>query len=622
MVTDGQPRGRPWLLAPLLVVVTFVTYEPVWHAGFIWDDDDYVTSNITLRSLDGLRRIWFQLPATTQYYPLTHTTFWLEYHLWGLNPLGYHVVNVSLHALNAVLLWLVLRKLRVAGAWFAAAIFALHPVQVESVAWITERKNLLSGFFCLSALLAFLRFRPLSASATATAGDWRFYGLLFLGALLSKTAVCCLPVVIVLLMWWKLDHVRKRDVLALIPWFVASLTLGLITVLVESRLPNAGPTDWGLSVVHRGLLAGRALWFYAGKVFWPYPLTFVYPHWKVDASAAWQYLFPLAALAVPIALWSSRRRIGKGALAAVLCFAAMLLPVLGFLNIYFFRYSYVADHFQYLACIGLIALAVSAGAMMAQQHGHRGRGLGTLAAGVVLAVLAVSAWRRAHVYRDLETLWRDTLAKNPNCWLAHNNLGLVLSELGKREEAVRHWKAAAQIEPDYAEAHYNLGLALTQLGKPEEAIAQYQEALRVNPEHARARNNLGVALIKLGKTREAIKQFEQALQIEPNYPEAQNNLAWLLATLAPAEGGNPARAVTLAQSACEPGGHPVAQYLDTLAAAYAAVGRFNDAVTTAEQAIELAHCAGQPQTVKDIETHLESYRAGHPYRPSAEMSKP
>ncbi|HUI06610.1 MAG TPA: tetratricopeptide repeat protein [Verrucomicrobiae bacterium] len=528
--------NKPWRSAgagaALILVLTAVAYLPALRCGFIWDDDFYVTTNPALRSLQGLERTWTQPGMELhQYYPLAFTGLWVQYHLWNLQPFGYHLVNVLLHAVNAVLLWLLLRRVEVPGSWWAAAIFALHPVQVESVAWITEFKNVVSGLFSLLSLLAFLRFCPLSAPGTTATRDWRFYGLallLFVCALLSKTAVCCLPVAVAALMWWKLDRVGKRDALALVPWFIASLTLGLITVRVESPLPKATPRGWLASIIQRGLLAGRALWFYAGKLFWPHPLTFIYPRWNVNVGAAWQYLFPVGALAVAVALWLLRRRIGKGPLAGVLWFAAMLAPALGFFDIYFFRFSYVADHFQYLASIGLIALTVSAGATFADRAGRQVQNLGALAAGVVLLALGVSTWRRAHVYRDVETLWRDTLAKNPKAWIAHNNLGYALRSQGNVTEAIWHFEQTLRLEPNYVVAHYNLGAALATEGKLEEAIGQYEQALRLKPDYADVRKNLGIALLRVGRTQEAIEQFQLVLQSQPDAPDAHNNLGYAL----------------------------------------------------------------------------------------------
>ncbi len=393
--SDGNrlPRCKAWLLALTLLAATFIAYQPVWHAGFIWEDDDYVTKNQALHSVDGLQRIWSTPGTTHQYYPLVFTSFWVEYHLWRLQPFGYHLVNVILHAVNAVLLWRVLRRLGLPGAWWAAAIFALHPVNVESVAWITERKNTLSGLFYLLAALAWLRFRPLTAGETSRTPEWRFYWValgLFACALLSKTVTCSLPAVLVLLIWWKTGRLEKRDGLALAPWFVLGAASGLMTRWMERRLGASG-APWELSFVQRCLVAGRALWFYAGKLIWPHDLTFSYPRWRVDAGVVWQYSFPLAALAVVAALWKVRSRIGRGPLVAVLFFAITLVPALGFFDVFPFRYSYVADHFQYIASLGLIAL----GAALVGRAAMYFRAPAMLPgfAAVILPLLMILTWR-------------------------------------------------------------------------------------------------------------------------------------------------------------------------------------------------------------------------------------
>ncbi len=500
------------------------------RGGFVWDDDFYVTQNATLRSLGGLKAIWLKPGATSQYYPLVFTSFWVEHHLWGSQPLGYHLVNVLLHAVNAVLLWRVLRRLEVAGAWWVAAIFALHPVNVESVAWVAERKNTLSGFFYLLAALAWLRFRSLTVGETARATDWRYYWLalgLFVCALFSKTVTCSLPAVLMLLMWWK-GRLEKRDGLALAPWFVLGAAAGYTTRWMEQRLVADG-AEWKLSFIQRCLLAGRALWFYAGKLCWPRQLTFIYPRWQIDAGAVWQYSFPLTALAVLVTLWFLRVRVGKGPLVAVLFFGVTLAPALGFVNVYPFRYSYVADHFQYLASIGLITLAVGTGVAVFQRAGRRGRELGTLAGAVVLLLLGTATWGQAHVYWDLETLWRDTLAKNPDTWLAQNNLGTVLRQADKPEEAIGHFKRAVQLKPDLAEAHYNLGVTLAQLNRFPEAIGHYEQALRFKPDFAEAHYNLGVALAESGRVTEAMEHWEEALRLNPDYAEAHFNLGLMFA---------------------------------------------------------------------------------------------
>jgi hypothetical protein len=269
-----------------LLVLVLLAYTPALDAGFVWDDDDYVTANVTLRSVTGLARIWVEPGAVPQYYPMAFTSLWLDYRLWGMRPFGYHLVNVLLHGLNAVLLWRLLVMLAVPGAWLAAAVFAVHPVHVESVAWVTERKNVLSGAFYLGAFLAYLRFAPPGGRGAGPVA-WRAYAAalaLFVLAMLSKTVTCTLPAALLIVLWWKRPRLAARDVLPLLPFFALGLGLSLVTIWMEKHHVGAQGADWALSAVDRCLIAARALWFYLGKLVWPAPLVFNYPRWRSSSS--------------------------------------------------------------------------------------------------------------------------------------------------------------------------------------------------------------------------------------------------------------------------------------------------------------------------------------------------
>jgi tetratricopeptide (TPR) repeat protein len=534
---------KPVLCGGVLFLITIVAYVPAMNGGFIWDDDAYVTENETLRSLEGLHRIWFEVGAVPQYYPMVHTTFWVEYHLWGLDPLGYHLVNIILHWLNAIVFWMVLTRLSVPGAWLVAAVFALHPVHVESVAWITERKNVLSGFFYLAALLAYIRYLglgsddadspissdPDTAESKTCGGLRRFYilALLFyLAALLSKTVTCTLPAVILLLLWWKRDRLQWRDVVRLMPFFLMGFALGLTTVWVEKNIVGARGEQWtSLSFLNRFLVAGRALWFYAGKLVWPSRLTFNYPRWHIDAGVAWQYLFPLSAATALAVLWYFRRRIGKAPLVAVLFFVGTMAPALGFFDVYPMRYSFVADHFQYLASLGLITLFV---AMMWKLAGRYLPRLSKYAAGVVLVILmGTLVWKQGYIYKDLETLWRDTIAKNPSSWMAYNNLGMEMGIQGRFDEALPAFSAALRLKSDNYKAHFNLGKTLSQMGKLDEAVRHFNESLRIRPNFASAHMGLGLALAGQDRFQEAGDHFSRVLELQPD--SAPAHLNWGLA---------------------------------------------------------------------------------------------
>jgi tetratricopeptide (TPR) repeat protein len=514
--------GRP-VLGAVLVLATSLAYGPALRGGFVWDDDGYVTENPLLVAPDGLRRIWLSPTEIhpPQYYPLTYTTLWLERRLWGLEPRGYHLTNVVLHTTNALLLWALLARLAVPCAWLAAAVFALHPVHVESVAWVTERKNVLSGAFALAAALVYLRARPRSGAWGPTLA-----ALLFLGAMLSKSVVCTLPGALLVVAWWQRGRIVRRDVGGVLPMLVVAVPLALLTVWMERTRGGAVGPDWDLTLVERVLVAGRALWFYLGKLVWPRDLAFTYPRWTIDSGVAWQWAFPVAAVAVAAALHLLRGRLGRGPLAAALYFGGTLLPALGFFNLYPMRYSFVADHFAYLASIGPIALAAAlATRVTGALRGGAGRAVATGGAAALLLALGTLTWERSRVYESRETLWRDTLAKNPGAWLAHNNLGAELFARGDTEGALAHYREALRLRPDAAEAQNNAGNALLRLGKTADAVAHYREALRLRPVYAEAHTNLGLALAADGRSDEAFSHFTAAVRIRPAPPEAHYYLA-------------------------------------------------------------------------------------------------
>jgi tetratricopeptide (TPR) repeat protein len=508
----------------LLVALTALAYGPALRAGFIWDDNLWITGNAALRSTDGLRRIWLEPLSAPQYYPLALTSFWVEYQLFGPDPRVFHAVNILLHGLSAVVLWRLLVRLTLPGAWLAAAAFALHPVHVESVAWVTERKNVLSGLCYLLAFRVFVDvLLPDSRSRQVRWLLWAGGTALFVAALLSKTVTATLPAALLLVVWWK-RKLTARDVLRVAPLLALGAAAGLGTAWLERGHVGASGPDFALSFVQRVLIAGRALWFYLGTLAWPAPLTFVYPRWHVDPAVWWQWTFPLAALAAVAGLWAARGRLGRGPLVAALFFAGTLFPALGFVNVYPMLFSFVADHFQYLASIGPIAALVAVATTRLRLPAP-GR---TAAAAAVLAVLGLLTWRQTRIYESLETLYRDTLAKNPAAWMAHNNLGRILDARGDAAGARYHFEETLRLHPGYAEGHNNLGVALEHLGNPEEALANYEEAIRLLPDYADAQYNLARLLAQRGRGDEAIPHYERTLAVRPDFPPARSNLGRLL----------------------------------------------------------------------------------------------
>jgi protein O-mannosyl-transferase len=517
-----QPLGALGLIALVLW-----TYAPVLSAGYIWDDDAYVTENRNLQTAEGLKRIWFAPHSSPQYYPLVFTSFWIERQVFGDAAAAHHAVNVFLHLVNALLLWAVLRRLGVAAAFVIAAIFAVHPVHVESVAWITERKNVLSGSFYLASALCYFHAVGLPTLTRERAGivwDWRWYAasvLLFGCALLSKTVTATLPAVLLLVLWWKREPRHVSDFLPLVPFFALGLAAGLGTAWLEVRHVGAAGEDWSLNPYQRVLLAGRVPWFYAGKVLWPPMLMFIYPRWRVDGSLS-DVLYPSALLLCLGGLYAMRRRIGLGPLVAMLFFIVTLFPAMGIVDVYPMRFSYVADHFQYLASIGVIAVVVTAVASIAHQYGFRGTAV--FMAAICSIALAGLARGETAKYHDVEALWRDTLAKNPDAWIAHNNLGNLRLQQRRWEDAARHFSEALRLKPNLAEAHNNLGTALYGQGDMDGAIRQYRAALERSPKYAEAWNNLGMALAAQQRYEAAISAYEAAIGANPRSALARYNM--------------------------------------------------------------------------------------------------
>jgi Flp pilus assembly protein TadD len=506
---------RNWAL---IVFASFAAYAPALTAGFIWNDSDYVTEP-ALQGWSGLGRIWFKLGATEQYYPLLHSFFWIEHKLWGDAPLGYHLLSVALHATSAILLLVLLRRLAVPAAGFAALVFALHPVCVESVAWVSEQKNTFSTVFYLLAAISYLRFdeqrRP---------GRYVLASLLFLLAMLCKTVTATLPAALLVVAWWRNGGLSwRREVAPLLPWFGAGIAVGIFSGWVERHYVGAEGAAFALSGLERLLLASRAVWFYISKLVWPSDLIFFYPRWTISSADPAGYAYLVAALAVfaGLAAW---RRHTRGPLAGALLFVGTLFPTLGFFNVYAFIFSYVADHWQYLSSLGMIG-ALSAGlAWVARGLPPAVRGT---AAATLLVILGCLTWRQAGMYHDMETFYRTTLAKNPGAWMAHNNLGVFLLE-NKRPGAASEFEAALLVRPNYVPAHYNLGVCLLDAGHPAEAAAHLQLALGTR-HRDRVHLYLGEALSGMGRYPEAADQYARATELEPDNAKAWSGLGNALA---------------------------------------------------------------------------------------------
>jgi tetratricopeptide (TPR) repeat protein len=641
---------RDWLWALFLIAFVFIAYARVFQAGFIWDDESHLTQNPCIVGPLGFKEIWTSARAV--YYPLVLTTFWTVHKFVGLSPWPYHLLNVLLHAGSAVLLWQVLRQLNVRGAWLGAALWALHPVMVQSVAWVAELKNTQSGLFYLLSIFCFLKWESCSRRSVSDArashreaitGDPRSqeetlskvafqlrtterHSLLFalslaffILAILSKPSVVMLPVVLALCIWWRTGRIYWRNVAALAPFVLISALASVWTILEQKFHAGAIGAEWAQTWPDRLIIAGRAIWFYVAKLAWPHPLIFIYPRWQIDSSQPAAYLLLLAALILLALIWSAatRRRFqsadmsahsnanwSRAALFATAYYVVSLFPVLGFFSVYFFRYSFVSDHFQYLASMGPLALAgagivtavgrfgetpsrlASAAADALQFSGNiaavRSKSLLLVAtAGTCLLLFAILTWRQTAIYHNLVTLYTATLTKNPGCWMAHYNLGIALNDQGDADGAIAHYRQAVELRPSYAEAHYNLGRLLAQKGQLDEAIVHYEKALEINPADAEAHNNLGATLFAKGHVDEAIAHYRKALVIQPDYADASCNLASALLSNGDLDG---AIAYYSACLAILPN-QAEAQY--NLASALFQTGRIDEAIAHYQKVLEL-----------------------------------
>ncbi len=479
-------------------------------AQYIWDDGVFLTANPLIHAPDGLYKFWF----TTQppdYFPLTSTNLWLEWRLWGDNPMPYHVGNILLQALAAILLWRLLVRLKVPGALLAGLIFALHPMAVSSVAWITERKNTLPMVLMLASMLAYLRFDE--------RGQWKHYVLalgLFLAALLAKTSVVMMPVALLLLAFWLRGRIGLKDVLRSLPFFALSAVLGLVTVWYQQHIAMAEKSLPLGPLTQRLATAGWVAWFYLCKLLLPVRLCMIYPRWQVNAGQ-WLSFVPTALLLVVLAgLFMLRRRIGRGPVTAMAYFLVMLLPVLGFVSMSFMEFSFVADHLQYTAMIGIVALVAGLAATAAARW-KLPRTASVAISAVVLGVLGTATWARASEFKDEPTLWKANLKLNDQAWPAWNSLAVHENDPQLKLE---YCSKAIALNPQYADAWCNRAYAQELLGHYPEALADAAKALELGPHLAEGHINRSSVFQRMGRFDLAEQEADAALKVRENYADA------------------------------------------------------------------------------------------------------
>ena len=526
--------------AVLLLAVTALAYLPVLNAGFIWNDDD-LTEILALIDRGGLSAVWFSSEAFN-YWPMTWTSYWIEHQVFGTDPASglpyptsYHVVNVLLHAAASLLLWRVLARLEIPAAWLVAAVFAVHPVNVESVAWITQRKNVLAMVFYLVALCQFLEFEQ-------TSRPTRYLAALgaFLLAMLSKGAVVAMPLLLLLLAWWRRGRVTRSDLVRSLPFLAVAVVMSAAEIWFQQVKAIGGETIRDAGIAERVMATGPIAWFYLQKALLPLELAFVYPLWQFDPSNALQWLPLFAGLGVlGVLAWATRAGLPRGPLAAVLYTLLSLGPVLGLVDIYFFRYSLVADHYLYVAMPGIIALIIGGAAQLARIRHVDQLTLRVVSIGL-LTVLVGLTWQRVGIYQSPQRLWHDTLARNPGCWLAHNQLANLVKSSQKVDDARGHYLSALELierqfghgHVETARVHNNLGMLLGQASRgaasPDlmpQAITHLETACRIDPDRGEYVESLAGVLQEQGRLDRAIGRLREFVRRHPHDRSAWTVLA-------------------------------------------------------------------------------------------------
>jgi tetratricopeptide (TPR) repeat protein len=659
------------LLGVLLVIAVFAVYQPAWHGGFLWEDELYASTNPLLGATDGLWRIWFSFDSPAQYFPLTHTVFRFEKAWLGAQPTSLHLVNILLHAGASLVLWRLLQRLHVPGAWFGAALFALHPVQVESVAQISELKNVLMGLCFIASLYFWVA--HLDKRRTDFLASFGCYLL----ALAAKTVACVMPAALLLILWLRRERISRKTALELLLFLLASVGAALIALMWE-QLHNTA--EWIVSStgwIERLLIASRAFFFYLGKLAWPARLTFNYPGWDVSRFHPADYLWLLAVLLLAAVIYLARRQLGRGPEVALLFFVSVLSPLLGFVGVYTFRYTYVADHYQYLACIGPLALFAAGCDWAAKGR----RYVSLVLPACILMVLSWLTWSQAHIYQSGEALWLDTIHKNPGSWVAENNYGIILRQRNERQLALGHFQRSYQLAPNNPEAARNLGLCYLELQQPRLALPYLEQAARIHPRDLQGARNLSRALLQAGRPADGIDKLKDVLALDPNDgkahmlmasallaqghydeakshlhetlalqpddieaqtqlanlslqlhqygeaaellrqivarrpddPDALKNYAWLLATAPEANLRNGVLATELAERArARSPQNPFIQA--TLAAAYAEAGHFQQARLIAENALQFADRNNLGALANLLRQEIALFENSQPYR--------
>jgi len=608
MTVPNITRQRQWwppvAAVLVLVAVTTAAYWPVFQAGFVWDDDYWLTNNFVITRGHAPWGYWYPRVPMLDYLPLTGTALWVQHELWGDEALGYHVVNLILHIASALLLWRILRRLGTGAPWLAALIFAVHPVAVASAAWIAEVKNTLSMFLAAAAVLAYLRFDD------SDKRRWHVLSIaLFALGLLAKTSIVIVPLILLGCVWFKHRRITLRDWLRAAPLFILSLVMGLVTIKFQSGQRMDPPVEGPAHLAESFMLAGKALWFYLYKALAPLEVCMIYPRWDPHRVGLWD-MTPLLGVGVSaLLIWRLPKGVRRPIAFALGYYVLALLPVLGFVTMSFMGFSFVADHWHYLALIAPIALVVHL--VHRVVRGRRTLRIGAcVVAAAVIAGLSVVTYHQAAVYENRETLWRDTIAKNPDAWGAHNDIGVELANSGRFTEALHHYGEVIRIRPDHHVAYRCMGDLYMRLGRLEDARKSLLEAYRLRPRHPETNYHLAAYYEQTHQSRLAVEHYRKAIISRPNWPFPINNLAWLLATDPDPAVRDPNEAIRLAAALVSNPKHRKIEMVMTLAAAYSEARRHDEAVRTTRMALALARAQGRTEMFGPLQRLIEAYSRG------------
>jgi protein O-mannosyl-transferase len=582
---------RQAVLASLvLLVLLILAYSPVWNAGFVWDDAEQLVNNQAVKDPNGLPLIWTTVGLSPQFYPLTFSAFWLQHQLWGMNPRGYHVVNVLLMWVVALLLWRLFRRLGSPVAWWGACLFALHPVNVMSVAWVTELKNVLSGVFIVSSVLAYLpvleRRRGLS---------WRRLTgvfILYMLAMFAKTASSFIPAALLLLHFWKGVRVSRRSIVLIVAMTVFALAMSVITVRWETMTKFAVTADFELNGPQRWVIFGQVFWIYLYKALLPVNLSFFYERWEVPLSpSVGLMLLPLLAVAAMSLLWVKRKSWGRGPWAVMMHYMLTTSALILMHVLFMTRYTWLADHWQFFGLLGLIPALVNV-LYERLSRLHNGRPLFYGVVGSLAILFLVGSRAESAKYQSLEGFYLHVINDNPKSWLAYNNLGRIYDERGDKLRAIEYYEKSLAIRPDNFEAVNNYGCTLADLGRFAEAEKHFRNVLTYRPDLPGVFNNLGRVLALQDRLDEADRVYQAGLKYKPDDVVALEALGVVKARMSQLPD---AAELFSRMLAIKPGDQQAHAYLGQV---YSSMGQYARAKAHFEKSFDLI--SGEPD-------HLNSY---------------